>query len=211
MNELIVGSIVIKLAASEILLEEDFSHANALDEWLTVGDISSKAKSGMLDIKHKENGKLNHGQLFSKRKFSGDILMKFTASAVPPSDHDIIWWWGVKLNKEKDNWEHGYLGALGGWWANQAGIEKIEAEKAYMAKTPLFRLESGRNYKIHCGIIKNNVFFFVDEKLIMEFIDPDPLTRKGPGHIGFGIYQSHIKISGLKVYNPKWEHETATY
>ncbi len=206
MDELILQSGVIKLAESDILFKEDFSNSSVLREWLPVGNISSRVQARALEIKHQGDGKLDHGQLFSKRKFSGDILMEFTAATIPPSDHDIIWWWGVKLNEEKDGWESGYLGALGGWWSNQAGVEKIQGEKVYMAKTPLFSLEPGKEYKIQCGIINETVFFFANGQLIMEFIDPNPLARKTPGHIGFGVYQSHIIIKNLTVYKIKLDN-----
>ncbi len=200
MDELVLQNCIIDLAGSEILLEEDFSDSNKLEEWLLVGDVSAKIRVGSLEIKHQDNGELEHGQIFSKQQFGSDILMEFTASTVPPSDHDIIWWWGVTLNKEKSSWENGYLGALGGWWSNQAGIEKISGEKVYMAKTPLFKLESGKEYKIQCGMVDNTAFFFVDRQLIMEFIDPNPLVGDASGHIGFGVYQSHIRIKNLRVY-----------
>ncbi len=203
MVELLLQNSTIILADSDILFKDDFSDSNALKEWLSVGDISSKINTGALEIKHQEDGELDHGQLFTRQRFSGDILMEFTAATIPPSDHDIIWWLGVKLNKEKSSWDHGYLGALGGWWSNQAGLEKIEGKNVYMLKTPLFKLIPGKEYKIQCGMINETAFFFVDGQLIIEFIDSDPLIKKSPGHIGFGVYQSHIRIKNLKVYKIK--------
>jgi hypothetical protein len=196
----------ISLRNSKLLYEENFSSAEINPkDWLKVGNALWTVKDGILEGKWEDGHKLKHGQIFSQKKFYGDILMEFDAQTVPPSDHDIIWWWRVKLNDEKNHWRYGYLGALGGWMTNKAGIEKIEGKKTYMAMSSLFRMEAGKKYKIQCGIVDKTVFFFANGQLIMEFIDPEPFAQTTPGRIGFGVYQSHIKISNLKVYIPKWE------
>jgi 3-keto-disaccharide hydrolase len=202
----------IDLEQSELLFQDDFASSETREQnWLEVGDAAWAIEDGVLEGKWRDDRELRHGQIFTRKEFSGDILITFDAQTVPPSDHDIIWWWGVKLNQDNRNWEHGYLGAIGGWWSNQAGIEKIEGRSVYMAKTPLFKLEAGKQYKIQCGTAGNTLFFFANGELIMEFVDPKPFTQNTPGRIGFGIYQSHIKFSNLKVYAPNWETRKVTY
>ena len=202
----------IALAESELLLEEDFS-SGPLDpeQWLEVGSASWAVEDGALEGKWDEGGELEHGQIFSQRRFQGDILMEFEAETVPPCDHDIIWWWGVRLNGERDGWQRAYLGGLGSWYTNKTGVERHEDEKVTMTMTPLFALEAGRRYKIQCGMVNDTLFFFVDGQLIMELVDPDPLIKKGPGRIGFSAYQSHIRYSRLRVYKPKSEPIKRSY
>ena len=197
---------------SELLLEEDFSSGETFaNNWLEVGSASWSVKDGVLEGKWEEGASLRHGQVFSRKQFLGDILMEFDAQTVAPSDHDIIWWWGTTLNKEENHWESGYLAGLGGWWSNKTGVERIEGDKVFMAMTPLFKLEPGKLYKIHCGMIGQVVFIFANGQLIMEFLDPDPFAKETPGRIGFGIYQSHVQFSNLKVYNPKWTPVECSY
>ena len=202
----------INVAESELLLTADFSSETFnRDEWIEINDASWEVNDNTLEGKWIEGKNFNHGQLFSKKTFKGDILMEFDAQTILPSDHDIIWWWGVKLNAEQSTWEHGYLGALGGWFTNKAGVEKLDGKDAYMALTPLFKLAAGRKYKIQCGMVDSTVFLFVDGQLIVEFIDPTPLVQETPGHIGFGLYQSQIKIGNLKVYKPEWDKIPCVY
>ena len=64
-----------------------------------------------------------HGQIFCATPVVGDVVLEFDARIIPPSYHDIVWFWNVRLDKEP--WSAGYLGCLGGWWSGMAGIEKL--------------------------------------------------------------------------------------
>jgi hypothetical protein len=202
----------INLHSSILLFADDFSLPETVAEnWQEVGDASWVIKNGCLEGKWHAGGKLKHGQLFSRKTFQGDILMEFEAQTVSPSDHDIIWWWGVKLNSEKTHWEYGYLGGLGSWWDNKTGLERIDGKGTRVVMTPLFKFKAGRKYKIRTGMIGGLAFLFINKRLIMEFVDPKPLIRKSPGHIGFGVFLSHIRISNLRVYSPKWDNVNVSY
>jgi hypothetical protein len=202
----------ISIPDSRLLFEENFETEEMNPEdWIKIGNADWSVKDGVLEGKWQAGSHLQHGQLFSRKTFQGDILMEFEAQTVLPSNHDIIWWWGVKLNQEKTHWEHGYLGGLGGWWDNKTGLERIDGDKACMVMTPLFKFEAGKKYKIRTGMIDGLAFLFINNRLIIEFVDPKPLAKKSPGHIGFGVYQSHIRISNLKVYKPEWKKQEVFY
>ena len=53
-------------------------------------------------------------------------------------------------------------------------------------------------------------FIFVDGKLVTFFADKH-YPRNGPGHFGFGIYESHAEYSNLTVYRPFWTPLTPSY
>ncbi|MCC7300024.1 MAG: hypothetical protein IT583_02975 [Verrucomicrobia bacterium] len=187
-------------------------HGGAADvsSWIPVGNASWEVDDGAL-VGRCANGSLEHGQLFSAQTFAGDILLEFYAQTVLPSDHDIIWWWQTELTEDNTSWKRAYLGALGGWWSNRAGIERLDGEKEVMATTPLFKLEPGRKYKIHSGCIDGSSFIFVDGALIIEFKDPDPVDPGKALRIGFGVYRSTIRIEELTVYKPSWEAAPKSY
>lgn len=212
MKQLEIVGKSIDLEASELLFEEDFS-SGAIDpgDWVAVGAADWTVRNGALVGSWPEDAELRHGQIFSRKQFQGDILMEFDARTVPPSDHDIIWWWGTTLNEEDSHWDSGYLAGLGGWWSNKSGVEKIEGDDAFMAMTPMFKLEPGKQYRIQCGMIGQGVFIFANGELIMEFNDPKPFAKDTPGRIGFGIFQSHVEYSNLKVYKPKWTPVECSY
>lgn len=209
MNDLVISGKVIKVDESEILLKENFSESRM--QWIKTGNVSYEIKDGSMELKWEEGGKLKHGQIFSEKIFPADILLEFDAELAAPSDHDIIWWWNAQMNDDSSDWVEGYLGALGGWFTNQAGIEKI-SRKAHglTAMTPLFKVASGRKYRIHSGSLNGSNFLFVDGVLIMEFQDSAKKSESG-GRIGFGVYQSNFRISNLTVYSPRYSPVKLSY
>lgn len=139
-----------------------------------------------------------HGQIFYKEPVQGDVVMEFDAELVGKSYHDIIWWWGTSLDQQP--WGEGYLGCLGGWWNNLAGIEKSPTFEPSCI-VPTAPVKPGVRYHIVSGSVGSRLFVAVDGVLAVYMTDPNPATVKG-GHFGFGVYQSHVRYSHLKVYRP---------
>ena len=211
MKELLITGKVIRLNESEILLKEDFSDGQKSMKWIKTGSISYKIENGAMELKWESGTKLNHGQIFSEKVFPADIVMEFDAELIPPSDHDIIWWWKAQMNEDSTDWTEGNLGALGGWFNNQAGIEKISRKApGFTAMTPLFKLKPDKKYRIHSGSIGGNSFLFVDGALIVESHNGDKKSET-PGRIGFGVYQSHFKVSNLTVFKPVFHNIKLSY
>ena len=143
----------------------------------------------------------HHGQIFFNEPVKGDVVLEFDARILPPSYHDIVWFWNTRFGGSPEPWSAGYLGCLGGWYADMAGIEKLPDYKP-SAIAPSFRTEPGRWYHIVSGSLGFEHFIAVDGKLVTYFADaavPDPSK---PGHFGFGIFESHAEFTRLKVYRP---------
>ena len=141
----------------------------------------------------------HHGQVFYKTPVKGDVVLAFDARIIPPSYHDLVWFWNTRFGAEP--WSAGYLGCLGGWYADMAGIEKLPDYKP-SAIAPSFRTEPGRWYHIVSGSLGFEHFIAVDGKLVTYVADaavPDPSK---PGYFGFGIFESHAEFTRLKVYRP---------
>ena len=142
----------------------------------------------------------HHGQIFYKTPVKGDVVMEFDARIVPPSYHDIVWFWNVRFGAEP--WSAGYLGCLGGWYADMAGIEKLPDYRP-SAIAPSFPTEPGRWYHIVSGSIGFEHFISVDGALVTYFADEDVPDPEEPGYFGFGIFESHAEFANLKVYRPR--------
>ena len=141
-----------------------------------------------------------HGQIFFRKPVKGDVVMEFDARIVPPSYHDLVWFWNVDLRKKP--WGTGYLGCLGGWWSNSAGIEKLP-DFLVSAIAPSFRTRPGRKYHIVSGSLGDSHFILVDGRLVTYFADKN-YPRGRAGHFGFGVYESMAEYSNLTVYRPHW-------
>ena len=149
-----------------------------------------------------------HGQVFYKTPVKGDVVLEFDARLVPPSYHDLVWLWNVRLDKEP--WGAGYLGCLGGWWGDYAGIEKLPTFEP-SAINAWGRIVSGRTYHVVSGSVKGWHFVCVDGKLVTFFADPAVPDPSQPGYFGFGVYESHAAYSNLKVWRPKLERGNRKY
>jgi hypothetical protein len=161
---------------------------------------------------HVENGwitgyisKNAGGLLYSRASFPGDIVLSFDAKTVPPCDNDINFTWKTEgWDKNSDDVGKGYIGGLGGWWVNKAGIEKYPGCVPYAA-TALSPVRAGETYHIEAGSVGDACFIFVDGKLAVEMLDPDYKTLDACGKFGFGTYASRVSFTNLKVYSPRSE------
>ena len=195
-NEIAVIGNALRLEACELLYAfETFDPADwpivkHTPKW-TVG--SDRIVGGGPDEPH-------HGQVFFRTPVRGDVVMAFNARIIPPSYHDLVWFWNTRFDAEP--WSAGYLGCLGGWYADMAGIEKLPDYRP-SAIAPSFPTEPGRTYSIVSGSIGVEHFIAVDGKLVAYMTDPDVPDPSKPGYFGFGVFESYAEYSHLRVYRPR--------
>lgn len=185
------------LAKSEVLYR--FDRFDPKDWTRVVG--TPKWKVGARRIVGGSPDEPTHGQIFFRKPVKGDVVLEFDARIVPPSYHDLVWFWNTDFDGKP--WGAGYLGCLGGWWSDCAGIEKLP-DYAVSAISPSFRTEPGRKYRIVSGSVGGSHFIAVDGKVVTYFADKD-YPKGRAGHFGFGIYESMAEYSNLTVYRPFWE------
>ena len=183
------------LAKSELLY--DFKNFKA-EEW----DITRNPPKWVVTsdcIIGGRNDEDRHGQIFYHTPVKGEIVMEFDCATIAPSYHDLIWWFQTTLTPE--SWGEGYLGCLGGWFNNLAGIEKSPNFRPSVI-APSCPIEPGVEYHIVSGSVKGTAFIAVNGKLVFQFADPQPPSPEKPGYFGFGVYESHAYYRHLKVYRP---------
>lgn len=139
-----------------------------------------------------------HGQVFYKTPVKGDVVMEFDARTIAPSYHDIVWLWGARF--DEDPWNAGFLGCLGGWWDDLAGIESLNTTYVPSAIHRNAKLEPGRWYHVISGTVKGVNFIVVDGKLVTRYATPPQPEREG--YFGLGFYESYCEYANLKVWRP---------
>jgi len=150
-------------------------------------------------------GLLNHGQVFFREPVEGDVVLSFDAELVAPCDHDLVWFWGVHLDREP--WGEGWLGGLAGWWANLVGIERMP-DMTPAAIADSCPIVSGRRYHVVSGTAQGRHFISVDGRLVLYALDERPAPS---GYFGFGVYESCAAYSNLAVYRPSIEPRRCAY
>ena len=141
------------------------------------------------------------GILFTKQSFDEDIMLCFTVSAVLPATRDLNAVWASHWDEETDYLGESYVCGLNGWWENKAGIERNGGNGLYTT-TSLFNYTPGSSVRMVCGSINGHCFMTVDDVLVTEVIDPNPISG---GHAGFSAYCTKLRITDIEVRRIKWE------
>ena len=194
-DEITVIGNTLRLSESELL--HSFDTFDAAD-W-TIVKHTPKWTVGRDRISGGAPDEPHHGQIFFREPVKGDVVLEFDARIVPPSYHDIVWFWNTRFGCEP--WSAGYLGCLGGWYADMAGIEKLP-DYVPSAIAPSFPTEPGRTYHIVSGSLGHEHFIAVYGRLVTYFSDRDVPDPDEPGYFGFGVFESHAEYSHLRVYRP---------
>ena len=99
----IIGN-TLRLSECELLYSfdgfdpEDWTIVKHTPQWTVMPD---RISGGAPDEPH-------HGQIFYKTPVKGDVVLAFDARIVPPSYHDLVWFWNVRFDREP--YSAGYLG-----------------------------------------------------------------------------------------------------
>ncbi len=194
----------IKLAGKKVLFEKSpvlFSY-NPKEDWENYFDVKSGNwyYSGDGAIIGEENTNKG-GILFTKEFFDKDVMLCFTVSTVLPATRDLNAVWAAHWDDEKDYLGESYVCGLNGWWENKAGIERNLGNGLYTA-TSLFKYTPGTEVRMVCGSINGHCFMVVDDVLVSEVMDPNPISG---GHVGFSAYCTKLRITDIEVREINWE------
>ncbi len=199
----------IHLAGKKILFEESpviFSYAPD-ENWLNYFDVKSGNwyyEDGALVGFEPDN---KGGILFTKESFDKDIMLTFTVEAVLPATRDLNAVWASHWDDTTDYLGESYVCGLNGWWENKAGIERNGGNGLYTGTT-LYKYTPGTAVRMTCGSVNGHCFMTVDEELVSEVIDPNPISG---GHAGFSAYCTKLRITDIEIREIKWEEFRQKY
>jgi hypothetical protein len=197
----------VDLDGSPVLFEEICTPGNLERNWLVKGGADWRAQDdAFLGV----NSGNHPGMIISRADFFGDVFLDFEARTVPPSTHDIDWMWNGSWDDATDTRGTAYVAGLQGWWTGKVGFERSPDYRLNVA-TPLFPFEPGRWYHIQSGSIAGHIFVVVDERLVLEVTDPDPIDAGAHGRVGFEAYASMIQVRSIKVRRPSWQAIEKSY
>ncbi len=145
------------------------------------------------------------GILFSKEAFEDNVMFSFTIGAVLPATRDVNAVFCAKWDDEKDYLGESYVCGLNGWYEHKSGLERNigygKGSNLY-STTSLYKYEPGSLVRMTAGSIDGHTFMVVDDVLISEMIDPNPIRG---GHVGFSAYCTKLRITDIEIRKIHWE------
>ena len=155
------------------------------------------------------------GILMSKERYEDDVMFSFTIGTVLPATRDVNAVFCANWNETHDYLGLSYVCGLNGWYEDKSGIEKNLVcskengdERALYSTTAAYRYQPGTEVRMTAGSINGHTFMVVDDVLVTELIDPEPISG---GHVGFSAYCTKLKIKDIQVRKIYWEEFIQTY
>ena len=150
------------------------------------------------------------GILFSKERFSQNVMFSFTIGAELPATRDLNAVFCANWNQDTDYLGLSYVCGLNGWYEHKSGIEKNapDASVPLYSTTSLYQYTPGTEVRMTAGAIDGHCFMIVDGQLITELIDPDPIQG---GHVGFSAYCTKLKIKDIEIREIAWKPRKQLY
>ena len=149
----------------------------------------------------------NGGICFVNKYFDKDVMLIFKGSTVLPATRDLNAVWASHWDEETDYLGESYVCGLNGWWEDKAGIERNKSSNLY-ATTSAYKYEGGTEITMVCGSINGHCFMTVDELLVTELVDPNPISG---GHVGFSAYCTKLRITEIEVREIVYEEFKQRY
>ena len=190
---------------SEILLEY-----NPGQDWLNYWSVMSgnwHCENGYIVGDEPEN---KGGILFSKESYRDNVMMTFTGKTVLPATRDLNAVFCAHWDEKTDYLGTSYVCGLNGWYENKSGIERNEVgcESLIYSTTSAFKYEPGSEVQMTFGAIDGHSFMVVDDVLVTELIDPNPILG---GHIGFSAYCTKLAVKDIVIRKIYWEEFIQKY
>lgn len=147
------------------------------------------------------------GILFSKEKYPKDIIFSFTMKTKLPATRDLNAVYCAKWDERMNYIGESYVCGLNGWYEGKSGIERLRT-RDMKALTGLYKYEPGTEVRMTCGVVSGRNFLLVDDMLICEMFDAEPIDG---GYVGFSAYSTILQIKDIDIYEPCFERISQSY
>ncbi len=147
------------------------------------------------------------GILLTRERYESNVMLSFTVSTVLPATRDLNAVFCANWDEETGYLGDSYVCGLNGWYEHKSGLERNLGSNIY-STTSLYKYIPGTEVRMTCGAIDGHSFMVVDDVLISELVDPQPI--KG-GHVGFSAYCTKLRIKDIEIREICWEKLNESY
>ena len=153
-----------------------------------------------------ENGQLHvrgarNRPLWLLRMLPREVRIEFDARS-ETLDGDIkveLFGDGASFAKADSYVASGYVVIFGGWHNSKNVIARMDEHGADRVVGPSRAVEPGRTYHLRIERRGADVTVWVDDEVLVEMTDSDPLQGRGHDHFGFNNWQSEVWFDNLEV------------
>jgi len=145
-------------------------------------------------------GARNH-PLWLLRTLPRDVRIEFDARS-ESAEGDIkveVFGDGVSYAKHDSYTATGYVVIFGGWNNSLNVLARMDEHGEDRVVGTPHRVEPGKTYRFRIDRIAGILKVWVDEDILVEMDDPEPLVGRGHDHFGFNNWQSDLWFDNLKI------------
>jgi hypothetical protein len=175
---------------------DDFDRAALGPLWTSTGSASFSITDGKLRVRNARNH-----PLWLRRRLPRDVRVTFRAKSDSP-DGDI------KVEVFGDGTSHAisnsytatsYVIIFGGWRNTLNVLARMDEHGADRVVGPRRPVEQGREYAFRIERRGQRIAAYVDDTLLVEMNDRDPLEGRGHDHFAFNNWSSTLTFDDLCI------------
>jgi hypothetical protein len=174
---------------------DDFERVRLGDAYKKTGG-NWRIEEGELHVK----GAKNH-PLWLLRTLPWDVEVEFDVrSETPDGDIKVEIFGDGASHAKSDRYEaSSYVVIFGGWNNSKNVLARMDEHGADRVVGPPKRVEPGRTYHFRITRVGGTLKVLVDDELLLEMHDREPLGGRGHEHFGFNNWQSDLWFDNLEV------------
>jgi len=145
-------------------------------------------------------GAKNH-PLWLLRTLPSDVRVEFDARSESPEGDIKVELFGDGASYAKtDQYEAtSYVIIFGGWSNSKNVLARMDEHGEDRVEGKPRKVVPGRTYHFVIERVGGTLQVWVDEQILVEMEDPEPLAGRGHDHFGFNNWQSDLWFDNLKV------------
>ncbi len=145
-------------------------------------------------------GARNH-PLWLLRTLPENVRVEVDARSVSPDgDIKVELFGDGASHAQGDRYEAtSYVIIFGGWKNSKNVLARLDEHGADRVVGPERRVEPGRTYHLRIERVGGTLTVWVDDELLLEMTDSNPLRGRGHDHFGFNNWKSDLWFDNLKV------------
>ncbi|MFK7987314.1 MAG: family 16 glycoside hydrolase [Sandaracinaceae bacterium] len=174
---------------------DNFDREDIGDDWHNTGG-RYRIEDGVLNVRGARNR-----PLWLRRRLPRDVRIEFDVrSESPQGDIKVeVFGDGSSRATSESYTATSYVVIFGGWNNSMNIIARMDEHADDRAVGPRRPVESGRTYRMRIERQGERVAAYVDDELLAEMTDDEPLEGRGHDHFAFNDWEADLWFDNLSI------------